>query len=98
MLTPRVLWIANHAANIIDRFRISLTQADGLLDGLRAVRDEDYNVVLVSFPLALPTTVASLLEELQQAAKESRIATSNPRICSSVDHSGTLKIVDVDDQ
>jgi DNA-binding NtrC family response regulator len=65
-LTPKVLWISNHASDVIDRFRVSLKQVDGFLDGLEVLRDADYDVVLVSFPLP-DWTVAGLLEELRQA-------------------------------
>jgi DNA-binding NtrC family response regulator len=79
MLTPKVLWIADRASDVIDRFRVSLTQVDSPLDGLRILRDEDYDVVLVSFPLPEWTSVANLLEELQQAQPGTPIVIHAPQ-------------------
>jgi DNA-binding NtrC family response regulator len=78
-MTPKVLWIANRASDVVDQFRISLTEADSPLDGLRVFRDEDFDVVVVSFPLPEGNTVASLLEELQQAQPATPIVIHAPQ-------------------
>jgi len=65
-LTPRILWIAERPRDIVDTARLSLTGVDNALDGLPSLRKEEFDVVMVSFPLADWTSAASLLEELQR--------------------------------
>src|SRR5579864_2151142 len=65
--TPRVLWIADPADEIIDRDRLSLTLVDNSLDGLSLLRKQDFDVILVSLPVRGGPSVADLLEELQEA-------------------------------
>jgi len=79
MLTPKVLWISDRASDVVDQFRVSLTQVDSPLEGLKALRDGDYDVVLVSLPLPEWTTVANLLEELQQAQSATPIVIHAPQ-------------------
>ena len=67
ILTPKILWIAAEAADILDLERFSLTTLSSALDGLRCLRNEDFDVVIASFPLTDWSSAASLLEELQQA-------------------------------
>jgi len=66
-VTPKVLWISAEPAEILDPERFSLTRAGGALDGLRYLRNEDFDVVMASFPLQEWSSAACLLEELQQA-------------------------------
>jgi DNA-binding NtrC family response regulator len=66
ILTPRVLWIAEQSGEIVDAHRVSLTTVNTALDGLRHLQDEDFDVVLASFPLPDWTSAPGLLEELQQ--------------------------------
>lgn len=65
--TPKILWIAADAAEILDPERFSLTRIPSALDGLRCLRNEDFDVVMASFPMADWSSAAGLLEELQQA-------------------------------
>src|SRR6202022_509212 len=65
--TPRVLWIADQADEIVDGVRLSLTLAISAFDGLSLLRNQDFDVVLVSLPVADRTSAVGLLEELQQA-------------------------------
>jgi len=65
-MTPRVLWITERAAEIVDPERISLTVVSDVLDGLRSFRNDDFDVVLASFPLPEWSSPASLLEEFQR--------------------------------
>src|SRR5271166_2189304 len=65
--TPRVLWIADHADQIVDNVRLSLALVNSAVDGLSLLRDQDFDVVLVSLPVPDRTSVSGLLEELQQA-------------------------------
>jgi DNA-binding NtrC family response regulator len=66
-LTPKVLWIAAEPSEILQPERLSLTQTGNVLDGLRCLRNEDFDVLLASVPLPEWSSTASLLEELQQA-------------------------------
>ena len=79
MLTPKVLWITARAGDLVDRFRVSMTEVESPLDGLRALREEDYDVVLVSFPLPEWPSVTNLLEELQQAQPATPIVIHAPQ-------------------
>jgi len=65
-LTPKVLWITERAADIVDQERLSLTFVPDVFDGLRCFRNEDFDVVLASFPLQDWSSPASLLEEFQR--------------------------------
>ena len=66
MLTPRVLWIAAPAGEILDRARFLLTEAADLASGLRSMEGQEFDVVVVTFPLADSTPAAGLVEEVQQ--------------------------------
>jgi DNA-binding NtrC family response regulator len=66
ILTPKVLWIAAETGEILDPERFSLTRIANALDALRCLRNEDFDVVMASFPLPDWASAASLLEELQQ--------------------------------
>jgi len=67
ILTPKILWIGAEAADVLDPERFSLTRIPSALDGLRCLRNEDFDVVMASFPLPDWSCADSLLEELQQA-------------------------------
>jgi DNA-binding NtrC family response regulator len=67
MWTPKILWIAAAEVQILDPERFTLTRIGCVLDGLRRLRNEDFDVVMASFPLPDWSSAASLLEELQQA-------------------------------
>jgi len=64
--TPKVLWIADQADEIVDSVRLSLAIANNALDGLSLLRSQDFDVVLVTLPISDRTSAAELLEELQQ--------------------------------
>ena len=67
MLTPKILWIASEPSDILDAARFSLIHISNSIDGLRCLRNEEFDVVMASFPLPDWTLASSLLEELQQA-------------------------------
>jgi len=67
ILTPRVLWIAGQADDIVDSMRLSLAVVNNAFDGLNFLRNHDFDVVLVSLPVPDRASAAGLLEELQQA-------------------------------
>jgi DNA-binding NtrC family response regulator len=76
--TPKVLWIADHPGDWVDRMRISLTIVPNALEGLRWARQEDFDVVLASFPLPDAACVASLLEDLQRAKPSTPVVIQAP--------------------
>jgi DNA-binding NtrC family response regulator len=78
ILTPKILWIAADAAEILDPERFSLTRIPSALDGLRCLRNEDFDVVMASFPLADWGSAAGLLEELQQAQPATPVVIHSP--------------------
>ncbi len=65
MLTPKVLWITDAAGDMIDEARVALSVVSSALDGLGSLRNEDFDVVIVSLPLSDWNCASSLLEELQ---------------------------------
>ena len=83
ILTPRVLWIADGAELIVDQTRISLTVTGVVLDGLHCLRNEDFDVILVSVPLADWSCVSSLLEELQRAQPETPVVLHAPEAAAT---------------
>jgi DNA-binding NtrC family response regulator len=79
ILTPKVLWIVSEDAEIVDPGRFSLTRIGSALDGLRCLRNEDFDVVLACFPLPEWSSAASLLEELQQAQPTTPVVIHAPQ-------------------
>jgi DNA-binding NtrC family response regulator len=78
-LTPKILWIAVEAPEILDAERFSLTRIGSALDGLRCLRNQDFDVVMASFPLPEWSSAASLLEELQQAQPATPVVIHSPQ-------------------
>jgi DNA-binding NtrC family response regulator len=78
ILTPKILWIAAEGADVLDPERFSLTRIPSALDGLRCLRNEDFDVVMASFPLPDWSSAASLLEELQQAQPATPVVIFSP--------------------
>lgn len=78
-LTPKILWIAEQTVDIVDESRLSLTVVNSALDGLRSLRNEDFDVVMASFPLADWASAASLLEEIQQTQPATPVVIHAPQ-------------------
>jgi DNA-binding NtrC family response regulator len=83
MLTPRILWIADQAADIVSSERLSITVAKTAIEGFEHLRDEDFDAILVNWPLANWASAANLLEELQQAHAETPVIFHAPEISST---------------
>jgi len=67
-LTPKVLCIAQQPAEIVCGILLASTvSVSGSAEGLDLLLNQDFDVVLVSLPLADCSSAASMLEELQQA-------------------------------
>lgn len=77
-MTPKILWIAADPVPVFDPERFSLNIIPSALDGLRCLRNEDFDVVMASFPLPDWTSAASLLEELQQTQPETPVVIHAP--------------------
>ncbi|HYL73461.1 MAG TPA: sigma-54 dependent transcriptional regulator [Bryobacteraceae bacterium] len=82
-LTPKVLWIAEQTVEIVDESRLSLTVVNSAIDGLRSLRNEDFDVVMASFPLADWASAASLLEEIQQTQPATPVVIHAPDASST---------------
>src|SRR5260370_11001736 len=91
ILTPRVLWIAEHPGAIVDTNRVSLTTVNSALDGLRRLQDEDFDVVLSNFPLPDWNSAPGLLEELQHTQPETPVVIHAPQ-ASATEVVGLLRL------
>ena len=78
LVTPKVLWIAEQVADIVDHSRLSLTVVNSALDGLRAVRNEDFDVVMAGFPGDDWASAMALLEAIQQAQPNTPVVIHAP--------------------
>jgi len=78
-VTPKILWIAAEPADVLNPELFSLTRIPCALDGLRCLRNEDFDVVLASFPLPDWSSAAGLLEELQQAQPGTPVVVHSPQ-------------------
>jgi DNA-binding NtrC family response regulator len=58
--------MVEQTAGMVDEALLSLTVVHSVLDGLRCLQNQDFDVVLASFPLGDWSSVASLLEEILQ--------------------------------
>src|SRR5580692_7566460 len=80
ILTPKILWIAaDEAADVLDPERFSITRIASVLDALRCLRNEDFDVVLASLPLPDWSCAAGLLEEIQQAQPATPVVLHSPQ-------------------
>src|SRR6202034_887894 len=66
-LTPRVLCIAEQPEDFSGGILSASTTVHRAQDGLELLRNQDFDVVLVSLPLADCACASNLLEELQRA-------------------------------
>ena len=66
ILFARILWIGDGAASALAQPRFSVTAAATALDGLRIFEQQEFEAVLVRFPLPDFSSEAPLLEELQR--------------------------------
>ena len=79
MITPKVLWITAHPTEeIFDPARVSLCSVESLGEGLHHVETDDYDVILVSYPLAEQISVGSLVEILQQVQPNTPVVLRAP--------------------
>jgi len=82
-VTPRILWIADQAGDVVVSERLSVAAVTNALDGLDLLRSEDFDAVLVNWPLTDWPSAANLLEELQQAQPETPVVFHAPGISAS---------------
>jgi DNA-binding NtrC family response regulator len=78
-VTPKILWIAAEPTDVLNPELFSLTRVPCALDGLRCLRNEDFDVVLATFPLPDWSSAAGLLEELQQAQPATPVVIHSPQ-------------------
>ena len=82
-LTPRILWIADQAGDVVVSERLSVAAVTNGIDGLELLSSEDFDAVLVSWPLADWPSSANLLEELQHEQPETPVVFYAPGISAS---------------
>ncbi len=82
-MTPKVLWIADQASEIAASERLSITEARTPGHGLGYLHAQEFDVVLVSWPVADWPSSDSLLEELQQAQPDTPVVIHAPVISSA---------------
>src|ERR1700728_232287 len=78
-LTPRVLCIAEQPEDFSGGILSASTTVHRAQDGLELLRNQDFDVVLVSLPLADCACPITLLEELQRAQPGTPIVLRAPR-------------------
>ena len=67
ILTPKLLWIADQPGEIVNRILFtSMVVVESAIDGIDLLRNEDFDVVLVSLPCGGVAGAEGLLEELQR--------------------------------
>jgi DNA-binding NtrC family response regulator len=71
-LTPRILWIADQADVVVSE-RLSIDEGTSAVDGLDLLRSEEFDAVLVSWPLADWPSAASLLDEIEHEQPEAPV-------------------------
>jgi DNA-binding NtrC family response regulator len=64
---------------VLDPERFSITRIASVLDALRCLRNEDFDVVLASLPLPDWSCAAGLLEEIQQAQPATPVVLHSPQ-------------------
>src|SRR5579862_686598 len=82
-VTPRVLWIADQSDDIAASERLSITEARTPGNGFEHLRAQEFDVILVSWPLADWPSAESLLEALQQAQPGTPVVIHAPAISST---------------
>ena len=82
-MTPRILWIADQAGDVVVSERLSVAAVTNGLDSLDLLRSEDFDAVLVNWPLPDWPSAANLLEELQHVQPETPVVFYAPGISSS---------------
>jgi DNA-binding NtrC family response regulator len=75
----------------VDEARFSLTVVDSALDGLRTLQNEEFDVILVSFPLPDWTSAPGLLEELQHTQPTTPVVFYAPA-ATSTESVGLLRL------
>src|SRR5271155_1925688 len=79
-LTPRVLCIAEQPGEMFSGILLASTfTVNSAGEGLELLRSQDFDVALVSFPLADCICASNLLEELQQAQPGTPVVVHAPR-------------------
>ena len=82
-MTPRILWIADQAGDVVVSERLSVAEANSAIEGLELLRGEDFDAVLVSWPLPDWPSAANLLEQIQQEQPGTPIVFYAPEISST---------------
>ena len=82
-MTPKVLWIADRPDEIAALERLTITEARTPDNGFDHLHTEEFDVVLVSWPVPDWPSAESLLEELQRAQPGTPVVMHAPAISST---------------
>ena len=82
-MTPRVLWIGGQADDVAASERLSITEARTPGNGFEHLRAQEFDVILVSWPLVDWASPESLLEALQQAQAGTPVVIHAPALSST---------------
>jgi DNA-binding NtrC family response regulator len=70
---PRILWIADQAGDVVVSERLSIAEGTSAIDGIELLRSEEFDAVLVNWPLTDWPSATSLLEEIQHEQPETPV-------------------------
>ena len=82
-MTPSILWIADQAGSVMVNERLSVTAVTSAAEGLEVLRSENFDAVLVNWPLVDWPSAGNVLEELQQEQAETPVVFYAPGISST---------------
>src|SRR5580704_14656175 len=82
-VTPSILWIADQAGDVVVVERLCVTVVTSAAEGLEVLRSENFDAVLVNWPLADWPSAGNVLEELQQEQAETPVVFYAPGISST---------------
>ena len=75
----RILWIGGGAESALSQPRFAITVAQTALDGLRILQQQEFEAVLVKFPLPDFASETALLEEVQRIHPSTPVVIDSPR-------------------
>jgi len=78
-LFARVLWIAEHPTDLIDIHRFDLVMEHDALNAFRRLEREEFDAILVTFPLADWDSELALLDELHRLTPATPVVIHSPQ-------------------
>ena len=97
----RILWIGEGADSALAQPRFSITVAGTALEGLKILQQQEFEAVLVRFPLPDFASETALLEELQRIQRSTPVIIDSPHATVSdvvkLMHLGAFHVLDNSD-